>query len=637
VSPALPDSRGRVREGPSTAESRARSAALYQSGIIGVVIATLAGRVVEINDALLQTIGYDRDEITSGQVAWRSLTPPEWRDADDRAVEELRQRGMIAPREKELIHKSGFRVPVLLGSAVVAGAPDEVLSFVLDLTRNQRAAGEIERLRDVRSEAMFRGLLEAAPDAVVIIDAEGKIVLTNGQTEHLFGYTRGELVGQAVELLIPERFRARHPEHRYGFFAEPRAREMGTHLELFGLRKDGSEFPVEISLSPLDTPGGILVSSSIRDVTERRKAEEQRARLAAIVDSSSDAIIGKTLEGTVTAWNEGAHRLFGYAAEEIVGRSIRLLVPPGRSDEEAEILRRLARAERIEQLDTVRRAKDGHEVEVSVTMSPIRDSRGTIIGVAKVARDNTARRRAERALAHAKDVAESASRELEAFSYSVAHDLRAPLRGMTGFAELLLGGYRDHLDAEGQDYLQEIVQNARKMAELIDALLSLARVTRGELRHEPIDLSAVARDVARQLAAAEPTRKVDVEVQDGLTADADPRLVRALIENLLGNSWKFTANVHPGRIEFGAVDTAAAPSFFVRDNGAGFDMAYANKLFAPFQRLHTPGEFPGTGIGLATVQRIVHRHGGQVRAQGAVGEGATFSFTLPGLPVEATT
>ena len=194
---------------------------------------------------------------------------------------------------------------------------------------------------------------------------------------------------------------------------------------------------------------------------------------------------------------------------------------------------------------------------------------------------------------------------------------------------MLLTTYGDKLDAEGQDWLQEIVSNASRMAELIDGLLSLGRVTRGELKTERVDLSGLARDVAGQLAAAEPDRQVQVDVQDGLNADVDPRLARVLLGNLLENAWKFTGKASSARIEFGASQKNGAPAFFLHDNGAGFDMAYAGKLFAPFQRLHATGEFPGTGIGLATAQRIVHRHGGRIWAEGMVGAGATFYFTLP--------
>ena len=253
------------------------------------------------------------------------------------------------------------------------------------------------------------------------------------------------------------------------------------------------------------------------------------------------------------------------------------------------------------------------------------------IGVAgHMARDITARRRAEDALAQAKEAAEAASRELEAFSYSVAHDLRAPLRGMHGFAHLLLEAYGTKLDAEGQDWLQEILLNAGKMGALIDALLSLSRVTRSELRRERVHLSALARASAKELALNnEPKRTVELVVEDGLMAYADETLTRALFDNLLGNAWKFTSRVPSPRVEFGATQDNGVLTFFVHDNGAGFDMTYADKLFGPFQRLHAAAEFPGTGIGLATVQRIVHRHGGQVRAEGVVNGGATFHFTLP--------
>lgn len=222
-----------------------------------------------------------------------------------------------------------------------------------------------------------------------------------------------------------------------------------------------------------------------------------------------------------------------------------------------------------------------------------------------------------------------ANRELEAFSYSVAHDLRAPLRGMNGFAQVLLDDYGEKLDADGQDALQEILLNARRMGALIDALLSLARVTRSAVRPESVDLSEVVRSIAAELSTAEPERTVELVVQHDLRADLDPALARTLVENVLGNAWKFTSKVPAPRIEFGVTEKDDLRAFYVRDNGAGFDMAYASKLFAPFQRLHTVAEFPGTGIGLATVQRIVNRHGGRLWAEGTVDGGATFYFAFP--------
>lgn len=223
---------------------------------------------------------------------------------------------------------------------------------------------------------------------------------------------------------------------------------------------------------------------------------------------------------------------------------------------------------------------------------------------------------------------EASNKELEAFAYSVSHDLRAPLRGMDGFSKALLEDYSDRIDETGRDYLERIRAASRHMAELIDEMLQLSRITRSEIRREKVDLSARAREIARGLAQRQPERRVDIVIKEGLTAEGDPQLLEVVLDNLLGNAWKFTSRHETARIEFGSIERDGRRVYFVRDDGAGFDPAYAGRLFAPFQRLHAAREFEGTGIGLATVQRIIRRHGGEIWAEGAVEKGATFYFTL---------
>jgi PAS domain S-box-containing protein len=362
--------------------------------------------------------------------------------------------------------------------------------------------------------------------------------------------------------------------------------------------------------------------------SESRRSNEQRLQLAAIVESSGDAIIATSLEGIIQSWNKGAERLFGYAGEEVIGRPISLLLLPKREGEESALVARFAKEEPVAPFETVRRRKNGSDVDVSVTVSPIRDSRGDLVGASIAARDISDWKRAEAAVLRAREVAEAANRELEAFNYSVAHDLRAPLRGIDGFSQVLLEDYGNSLDAAGQNHLRRVRDGAQRMGRLIDGLLALSRVTRVSIHSQRVDLSELARATAEQLKESEPERVVEFVIGEELAENGDEALLGAVIENLLGNAWKFTRRESSARIEFGCVREEGRNTYFVRDNGAGFDMAFASKLFGVFQRLHPATEFEGTGVGLATVQRIVNRHGGRVWAEGAVGQGASFYFTF---------
>jgi PAS domain S-box-containing protein len=583
-----------------------------------MVIVDKDGRILLVNAQTQKLFGYSREELIGQWV--ELLVPNRFRTQHPKHRTDFfrdpRVRSMGSGLELFGLRKDGSEFPIEISlSPLETEEGTLVSSAIRDITERKKA------------DKKFRELLESAPDAMVIVDKNGKIVLVNSQTEILFGYHRLQLVGQSVEILVPQRFQNRHPGHRVHYFSDPKTRAMGSGLELYGQRADGTEFPVEISLSPLETEEGTLVSSTIRDITERKRTEEVKARLAAIVDSSDDAVIGKSLDGIIKSWNAGAERIFGYTADEILNQPISILMAPEQVGELDEVMKKLNSGERVGSYETVKLCKGGKIIHVSVTISPILDTRGQVIGASEVARDISDRKRAEVALARAKEAADHANRELEAFSYSVAHDLRAPLRGIDGFSLALLEDYGDKLDQEGKHYLEKVRSSAQHMGQLIESLLMLARITKGRLQQETVNLTLLAQHSNKRLCASFPERKVDVQIMPSMVANGDSRLLGIVLDNLFGNAWKFTQNRSDALIEFG-FQSAIKSFFYVRDNGAGFNMAYASKLFGVFQRLHSVDEFEGTGIGLATVQRIIHRHNGTIWAEGQENRGATFYFTL---------
>jgi PAS domain S-box-containing protein len=368
---------------------------------------------------------------------------------------------------------------------------------------------------------------------------------------------------------------------------------------------------------------------------EKRRliAEENLRRLASIVESSDDAIISKTPEGIITSWNSGAERIYGYTKDEAVGHSVSMLVPPEGQDELSKVLVRMRQGERGQHFEATRQRKNGQRVVLSLTITPIHDGSGRIVAASMISRDVTERKAAEMEIQQLNEAlskkALSLGEDIESFSYSVSHDLRAPLRYMEGFLDLLKNHIGGSLDEKGLHYLDTALESARQMGALIDDLLSFSRTGRVELSETKVILADLVKQAQQELAADLKGRKVVWTVEALPEVAGDPVLLRQVLVNLLGNAVKYTRTRAEAAIEIGCRGEAGEWVFFVRDNGVGFDMRYGHKLFGVFQRLHGADEFEGTGIGLAIARRVIARHGGRTWAEGVVGQGATFYFSLP--------
>ncbi len=364
------------------------------------------------------------------------------------------------------------------------------------------------------------------------------------------------------------------------------------------------------------------------DVTDRKRTEEVRQQLAAIIESAADPILSKDLDGIIRSWNAGAVRLFGYRADEIIGRPVTLLIPEDRLDEVSTIDEQLIHGEQVEPSESIRRKKDGTLVPVSVRISPIKNINGRIIGASTIVRDITEQKRAEEQLRTLLAEVERSNRELEQFAYVASHDLQEPLRMVSSYTQLLEQRYRDKLDDDAREFINYAVDGARRMQRLINDLLEFSRVSTRGRRLEPVDANEVLGTVRANLSVAIEDAGALVTNEELPTVMADPTQLGQLLQNLIGNAIKFNGAESP-RVHIAAYERAGEWVFAVRDNGIGIDPEYFDRIFVIFQRLHVTADYPGTGIGLAVCKRIAERHGGRIWVESEPGNGATFSFSIP--------
>ncbi len=475
-------------------------------------------------------------------------------------------------------------------------------------------------------------LLDAVGEAVIALDMEGKVLYWNRAAEEMYGWSSEEAMGcRLMEMVVSESLWGRAED------IAALVREGRDWTGEFVVRhKDGTTFPVEGTSTPVFGEDGNFVGviGVLRDITDRKEAEEAlRESEQRFGSAFRDAAIGMALVGTDGRFlqvNRSLRRILGYSEGELLEKTFQEITHPDDLETDVVHLHQLLAGE----LETYQKEKryfhkEGHVVQVLLSVSLVHDEKGKPLYFVSQIQDVTERKLAETELMRRTEELAHTNAELEQFTYSVSHDLRAPLRSVDGFSQVLLEDYASGLDEEGQDYLRRVRAASQRMGELIDDLLELSRLNHSSVRKETVDLGVLAKAFADELRKSQPGRRVEFAIEEGLLVQGDRRLLRIALNQLLDNAWKFTQQHTRAKIELGVSQGDGEPTYFLRDDGAGFDMAYADKLFGPFQRLHSSTEFEGRGIGLAAVRRIIHRHGGRVWAEGAVGEGATFYFTLP--------
>ena len=587
-----------------------------------IVASDAGGAITSWNPCAEQMFGYSRAEAI-GQS--RLLTVPRaGREEDARLSSRALEGRRIEHIETNRVARDGLIIRASLTIAPVydeSGRPSGIVELLRDLA--SRTHAELQALH-------LAALVQSSDNAIASKDLDGIVRSWNPAAERLFGYSASEIIGESIRQIIPR--------DRWGeeddILRRLRAGEHIDHFETLRQRKNGTLIPVSLTISPIrDRTGTIVGASKIaRDLTHQKAMETVANRLSAIVDSSDDAIVSKNLDGIVQTWNRAAERMFGYSASEAIGRSITFIIPDDRLGEENEVLSRIRRGQQVDHFDTIRRRKDGTLLPISLTVSPIYDGSGHIIGASKIARDLSALRAyattLEETVRQRTAALETANAQLESFAYSVSHDLRAPLRGMHGLAHALLEDYSEALDERARDYTRRIVAEASVLDHLIQDLLAYSRLTRIDVALEAVDVREVVDAALHHLDEDVRLKRATVDIAGDLPRlKANRTVLVQVLTNLISNAIKFGGDMPTVRVRAEMAGDRAR--IWVEDNGIGISPSHHGRIFRAFERLHGAETYPGTGIGLAIVHKGIERLGGRVGVESEEGHGSRFWFELP--------
>jgi PAS domain S-box-containing protein len=616
------------------AQMEGRYRGLLEAAPDAMVVLNQDGEIVLLNLQAEKQFGYQRDELVGQKV--KNIIPEGFaerliadgtRSAAAALAQQIGTGIELSGRRKD---GSAFPIEIMLSPLESAEG-----ILVTAAIRNISVRKDAER-HLAQMEGRYRGLLEAAPDAMVVVNQDGEIVLLNVQAEKQFGYRRDELVGQKVKNIIPEGFAERLISDSTRSAADALAQQIGTGIELIARRKNGSDFPIEIMLSPLESAEGILVTAAIRDISVRKDAERHLAqmegRYRGLLEAAPDAMVVVNQGGEIVLLNVQAEKQFGYRRDELVGQKVKNIIPEGFAERLIADALRSAEDALAQQIGTgielTGRRKNGSDFPIEIMLSPLESAEGILVTAA--IRDITKRKKAEAHLLQKVEELNRSNEELGQFAYIASHDLQEPLRMVASYTQLLSRRYKGKLDSDADEFISFAVDGASRMQRLIRDLLAYSRV--GTIEMDLLDTSseeALQQALINLRGAIE--EKGALVTHDPLpTVLADETQLIQLFQNLVGNAIKYQ---NPGvpRVHISAAKNGGKKWMFsVKDNGLGIDPQYFEKIFGVFQRLHKREEFAGTGIGLAICKKIVERHGGSISVESQPGQGSIFRFALAG-------